>query len=208
MIKKYAFHFAHFVLEYIYNIFLKHVKGVFNMAKKLGKILVLTAIVGAAAGAYYYFQNKDKKPSFTPGEDDDFDDFEDMEDLDKEGNPSDQTKERSYVTLDRKVDLNAAKDTAKEVMDTVKEKMATVVSMVADVTKTSIHALEQATENLNKKEAYSEDFFPESEESDAEDNDFTENIPFADGTPLEKVEEFFDDDDDKDAENEIDQNIY
>ena len=47
------------------------------MAKKAGKILALAALVGAAAGAYYYYKSKEDEidDSF-----DDFDDFEDFED--------------------------------------------------------------------------------------------------------------------------------
>ena len=64
------------------------------MAKKLGKLFLFSAAVGAVAGsAYYYLQHRDSivKSDVPSEEDDDFDDF--SEDLDEE-------PERSYVDLD------------------------------------------------------------------------------------------------------------
>lgn len=78
------------------------------MAKKFGKVLFLTAALGAVAGgAYYYLKSRD---AFM---DDDFDDDDNFdEDLD-EGDP-----DRNYVNLD----LNKAEESLKEeVKDVFKE---------------------------------------------------------------------------------------
>ena len=63
------------------------------MAKKFGKFLLFTAAIGAAAaGTYYYLQNKNQKPV---GEDDEYDDLDDFDsDFDE-----DDEEERSYVSL-------------------------------------------------------------------------------------------------------------
>ncbi len=61
------------------------------MAKKFGKILLITAAIGtAAAAAYYYMQKRDSVVDVP--EDDDYDDF--SEDLD-----SDTESSRNYVSL-------------------------------------------------------------------------------------------------------------
>ena len=61
------------------------------MAKKFGKILLITAAIGtAAAAAYYYMQKKDSVVDVP--EEDDYDDF--SEDLD-----SDTESSRNYVSL-------------------------------------------------------------------------------------------------------------
>lgn len=66
------------------------------MAKKFGKFLLFTAAAGAvAAGAYYYFQNKEKSSLEDLDDLDDLDDFSE-EDLDAD---IDKTEERSYVSL-------------------------------------------------------------------------------------------------------------
>ena len=99
------------------------------MAKKFGKILMVTAALGAvAAGVYYYLQGKDDFVDDDFDDDDDFDNFD--EDLDDDGTAKDA--DRNYVDLDLdkaeefKEGLNAVKaeaivGTVKEVTDTVKE---------------------------------------------------------------------------------------
>ena len=63
------------------------------MAKKFGKVLMMTAALGAvAAGAYYYLKSKDALV------DDDFDDDDFDDDLDEEG--AAKEAERNYVDLD------------------------------------------------------------------------------------------------------------
>lgn len=102
------------------------------MAKKFGKVLMVTAALGAvAAGVYYYLQGKDDFVDDNFDDDDDFDNFDDDLDEDETAKEAD----RNYVDLDlEKADdfkegLNAAKAEAtdkivgetKEVADKVKE---------------------------------------------------------------------------------------
>lgn len=102
------------------------------MAKKFGKVLMVTAALGAvAAGVYYYLQGKDDFVDDNFDDDDDFDNFDDDLDEDETAKEAD----RNYVDLDlEKADdfkegLNAAKAEAtdkivgetKEMTDKVKE---------------------------------------------------------------------------------------
>ncbi len=82
------------------------------MAKKFGKFLMVTAVIGgAAAGIYYYLHKKDAEEEDFGLDDEDFDDFDD--DLD------DEDADRSYVDLgksgaDFKEGLDAAKAKASD----------------------------------------------------------------------------------------------
>ena len=71
------------------------------MAKKFGKLLMVTAALGAVAGgAYYYLKGRDALMDDDFDDDDDFDNFE--EDLDD--------TDRNYVDLDLgKTEENSAK---------------------------------------------------------------------------------------------------
>ncbi|MDE6202133.1 MAG: hypothetical protein K2G19_01500, partial [Lachnospiraceae bacterium] len=96
------------------------------MSKKFGKLLLFSAVAGAAAyGAYHYMQTKDNAPSPEKGEDtdDDFDDF--SEDLDDD---TEVTKERSYVSLN----LDKAEAIASEAFHKAKEVIADSVQQVKD----------------------------------------------------------------------------
>lgn len=73
------------------------------MAKKFGRLLMVTAALGAVAGgAYYYLKGRDALMDDDFDDDDDFDNFDD--DLDE------ADADRNYVDLD----LNKAEDGAKE----------------------------------------------------------------------------------------------
>lgn len=102
------------------------------MAKKFGKVLLFTATLGAvAAGAYYYFQNKDKN-DFDDFDDDDFDDdFDDDLDDDDDDDDTDPVTppERNYTPLDTEpkkdtftpLEQTAKKAAAPEASDSVEE---------------------------------------------------------------------------------------
>lgn len=114
--------------------------------KKFGKFLLFSAAVGAvAAGAYYYFQNKEKISNDDFDEDDDFDDF--SEDLDSESAHTDPA-ERSYVSLDlnnENASSSGSEKTAENDFDT----------------KEALNNLEKAAESAK---AEVEEFFDEDEE--------------------------------------------
>lgn len=103
------------------------------MSKKIGKLLLLTAVAGAAAyGTYAYLQKKDKANAEPIDEDfdDDFDDF--GEDLDEDLPP---TKERSYVPLNfEKAEAFATEafQKAKEVISDSVQQVKETVKSVAD----------------------------------------------------------------------------
>lgn len=90
------------------------------MAKKFGKLVLFSALAGAAAAGTYYFL---QKKADTPEEDlDDFDDFDDFdEDLDDEDFSSDSTnatvsKSRPHVPID--ID-NAREKIGEKVIETL-----------------------------------------------------------------------------------------
>ncbi len=62
------------------------------MAKKLGKLLLFSAVTGAVAAGVYYYLNKKEDNSFNDEDFDDLDDFDLVED--------DTTDSRNYVSLD------------------------------------------------------------------------------------------------------------
>ncbi len=128
------------------------------MAKKLGKLFLFSAAVGAVAGsAYYYLQHRNSivKSDIPSEEDDDFDDF--SEDLDEE-------PERSYVDLD--FDAKKAEFTQKAsgVAEKVLEKTADCLSAAAGKISETAKALDHA---INAPAAPStEEFF---DDEDAEE---------------------------------------
>lgn len=97
------------------------------MAKKFSKLVLFSALVGAAAaGTYYYLRNK----ANTPEEDlDDFDDFDDFdEDLDDEDFSSDSagaavSKSRPYVPIDIDNAKEKIGEKVIETLDKTKEKL-------------------------------------------------------------------------------------
>lgn len=119
------------------------------MAKKFGKVLMVTAALGAvAAGVYYYLQGKDDFVDDNFDDDDDFDNFDD--DLDDEAKEAD----RNYVDLD----LEKAEE-FKEGLNAVKAEAADKI--VGEVKE----AAEQVKETADKAEVKVEEFF------DDDDND-------------------------------------
>ena len=78
------------------------------MAKKFGKLLMVTAALGAVAGGvYYYLKGRDTLM------DDDFDDDEDFDNFDDDLDESEA--DRNYVDLDLgKTEESSAKDELKE----------------------------------------------------------------------------------------------
>ena len=94
------------------------------MAKKFSKLVLFSALAGAAAaGTYYYLRNK----SNTPEEDfDDLDDFDDFdEDLDDEDFSSDtsNSKNRPYVPIDIDNAKEIIGEKVIETLDKTKEKI-------------------------------------------------------------------------------------
>lgn len=178
------------------------------MSKKFGKLLLFSAVAGAAAyGAYHYMQTKDNAPSPEKGEDtdDDFDDF--SEDLDDEPTPA---KPRSYVSLN----LDKAEAIATEAFHKAKEVITDSVNQVRETVKsvtegqcssetnfTDLTALQkEAEENADIEETPAEETAASKEEGSVEEPaDKPEEMPAEETsdnekkTPTGQVEEFFDD---------------
>ena len=139
------------------------------MAKKLGKLFLFSATIGAVAGsAYYYLQHRDSivKNDDPAEEDDDFDDF--SEDLDEE-------PERSYVDLD--FDAKKAEFTQKAsgVAEKVLEKTADCLTAAAGKISETAKALDNA---LNAPEApATEEFFDDEDEVEVEEPVAEESAP-------------------------------
>ena len=120
------------------------------MAKKFGKLLMVTAAIGAvAAGVYYCLQNKESSV------DDDFDD-------DLEDEEAAKDAERNYVDLDLekaeefKEGLNAAKAEATD----------KIVGEAKEVTDKVKDAADKVKETAAKAEVKVEEFFDDDDDSD------------------------------------------
>jgi len=138
--------------------------------KKFGKFLLFSAAVGAvAAGAYYYFQNKEKISNDDFDGDDDFDDF--SEDLDSDKNNHSDNTERSYVSLDMDTREGSSPEASSpegssQEASSQKASSGTVAEKTAEsdnIAKEALSNLEKAAESAK---AEVEEFFDE-EEDDA-----------------------------------------
>jgi hypothetical protein len=112
------------------------------MAKKLGKLAFLGVIAGAAAGTYYYFQNKNKKSEEVSDDLDDLDDFDDdLEDEDFSSDTKEDTtasKSHSYIPID---------------LDNAKEKLGGKVIETLDKTKEKLEQL-NVSEKIDKAKEF------------------------------------------------------
>ena len=118
------------------------------MAKKFGKVLLLTAAAGTAAAAVFYFLRK-KEHSLHVADEDDYDDFSDaLEDEDT----------RSYVPLNTETAQAAGTDDApaQEVTEEAGEK-----GVFTPLT-------EQVAQTMEKAEETVEEFFDEDDDSNQE----------------------------------------
>lgn len=118
------------------------------MAKKFGKVLLLTAAAGTAAAAVFYFLRK-KEHSLHVANEDDYDDFSDaLEDEDT----------RSYVPLNTETAQAAGTDDApaQEVTEEAGEK-----GVFTPLT-------EQVAQTMEKAEETVEEFFDEDDDSKQE----------------------------------------
>jgi hypothetical protein len=96
------------------------------MAKKFGKIAILGVIATAAAGTYYYFQNKTTKPAEDLDDLDDFDDFDedlDDDDFSSENSTSNSGKSHSHVSIDIDNAKEKIGEKVIETLDKTKEKL-------------------------------------------------------------------------------------
>lgn len=126
---------------------------------KLGKFLLFSAVVGAAAaGVYHYMQNKNNSVE----EFDDFDDFDDLDDFDDDKESKEDSEKRGYVALDTAKTFvsetaSKAKDAAtkvgKKIKSTIDDAKAkkdaeAAAETVADVASDAADVAEKSTEEF------------------------------------------------------------
>lgn len=94
------------------------------MAKKLGKLLALSAVIGAAAGAVYYYKSREKELQNL----DDYDDFEDFEDEEENDDELEQylkeeaaNAESSEKSIRDFVPITISRETVEEAKATIKK---------------------------------------------------------------------------------------
>lgn len=93
------------------------------MAKKLGRLMLFSALTGAAAaGTYYLLQKKNDSPLKDADDIDDFDDFDEDLDDDFDEQPN-YSKSRPYVSLDLENAKEIIGEKVIETIDKTKEKI-------------------------------------------------------------------------------------
>lgn len=94
------------------------------MSKKLGKLILFSAMAGAAAaGTYYLLQKKNELPLKDSDAIDDFDDFDEDLDDDFDDQFSSYNKSRPYVSLDLENAKEIIGEKVMETIDKTKEKI-------------------------------------------------------------------------------------
>lgn len=153
------------------------------MAKKFGKLVLFSALAGAAAaGTYYYLQKKNEDPLKDMDDIDDFDDFDDDFDDEDDDMEMPHNKNRSYVSLDLE---NAKEIIGEKVIETI------------DKTKEKIEHF-NVSEKLDKAKELVEEFTtPEAVHTTSEavkDSEPSISSTYQDEDEADETEEFFDDD--------------
>lgn len=167
------------------------------MAKKFGKLVLLSALAGAAAaGTYYCLQKKQDDPLKDIDAADDFDDFDDdFDDEDETPIDAHSNKNRSYVSLDLDNAKEIIGEKVIETIDKTKEKIENFnVSEKLDKAK---EIIEEMTQPCAEPEASKEEPAPETEKEKDAENSSSISIAYADDEDEASSEEFFDDEDEE-----------
>lgn len=165
------------------------------MAKKFGKLVLLSALAGAAAaGTYYCLQKKQDDPLKDIDAADDFDD--DFDDEDETPGEAHSNKNRSYVSLDLDNAKEIIGEKVIETIDKTKEKIENFnVSEKLDKAK---EIIEEMTQPATEPESSKEEPAPEKKEEEKNaDNSSSISIAYADDDDEASSEEFFDDEDEE-----------
>lgn len=118
------------------------------MSKKAGKLLALAAVVGAAAGAFYYYKSKENSPF-------NFDDFDDLDDFEDEDITSDELEEylnqeaKNAKEADDYVPLKFSRETMTEAKRTIKKAAAGLEEVVCDAVSRLNSAINSDTEPVS-----------------------------------------------------------
>lgn len=167
------------------------------MAKKFGKLVLLSALAGAAAaGTYYCLQKKQDDPLKDIDAADDFDDFDDdFDDEDEAPGEAHSNKNRSYVSLDLDNAKEIIGEKVIETIDKTKEKIENFnVSEKLDKAK---EIIEEMTQPAAEPEVSKEEPAPETEKEKDAENSSSISIAYADDEDEASSEEFFDDEDEE-----------
>ncbi len=174
------------------------------MAKKFGKLVLFSALAGAAAaGTYYYLQKKQDNRFKDKDDIDEFDDFDDEFDDDFDDSMDiPHSKNRSYVSLD----LDSAKEIIGEkVMETIDKTKEKIVQFnVAEKLDKAKEFVEEITAPADTHTAPVNTDAPVDADITVTPVDPTEVIPpaasvsatYQDASDADETEEFFDDDED------------
>ena len=183
------------------------------MAKKFGKLMLFSALAGAAAaGTYYYLQNKRIKAfeedDYMDDLDDDLYDFDDDVDFESDINGTNSNiKNRSYVSLDLDNAKEIIGEKVIETIDKTKEKIENlnVTELVNEKLDKAKEFIEEITYTNNSEPAYTQVDMSSAKADSTENTDNTVSDTATDETSSEiisdaysnassdKTEEFFDD---------------
>lgn len=164
------------------------------MSKKLGRLMLFSALTGAAAaGTYYFLQKADSTPAKDTDDIDDFDDFD--EDLDDDFDEQiNYSKSRPYVSLDLENAKEIIGEKVIETLDKTKEKIVEF-NVPEKLDKAKVFVEEYTHANADSSHTHAEPTFSQtyttvSHTTEAE-TDSSANA-YQDVSSME-TEEFFDD---------------
>lgn len=166
------------------------------MAKKFGKLVLFSALAGAAAaGTYYYLQKKHEDPFKDMNDIDDFDDFDDdFDDEDDDTMEIPHGKNRSYVSLD----LDSAKEIIGEkVLETIDKTKEKIVQFnVAEKLDKAKEFVEELTSGSEFSSSTPDVIITPVTPTEADSPITSVSSTYQDDVEADETEEFFDDDDD------------
>ena len=167
------------------------------MAKKFGKLVLFSALAGAAAaGTYYFLQKKQENPFKVMDDIDDFDDFDD--DFDEDFDDTAEIphgKNRSYVSLD----LDSAKEIIGEkvieTIDKTKEKIVQFnVAEKLDKAKEFVEGMTSSTDSATTASETPDVIITPVAPTEVVPPAGTISSTYLDEEDADATEEFFDDD--------------
>ncbi|MBQ2405186.1 MAG: hypothetical protein II312_00675 [Lachnospiraceae bacterium] len=166
------------------------------MAKKFGKLMLFSALAGAAAaGTYYYLQNKRIKAfeedDYMDDLDDDLYDFDDDLDFESDINGTNSNiKNRSYVSLDLDNAKEIIGEKVIETIDKTKEKIENlnVTELVNEKLDKAKEFIEEITYTNNSEPAYTQVDMSSAKADSTENTDTNVSDAATDDTATGKID--------------------
>lgn len=168
------------------------------MAKKLGKLMLFSALTGAtAAGTYYLLQKKNESPLKDADDIDDFDDFDDDLDDDFDEQPN-YSKNRPYVSLDLENAKEIIGEKVIETLDKTKEKIVEFnvpekLDKAKEFVEEYTHTSSDNAHTHTHTEGNVSQTYTTVSSTPSPDADTTSTASAYQDTPSMETEEFFDD---------------